>query len=66
MKAQLEKWQIAVIAIIGLLNLYSLFTGFYYGSAWGILFSAASLGALIMCVRLFKEYNLFNQNQEEQ
>ncbi len=66
MKGKLQTWQI--IAVIGMatLNVYTILDGLEYRSTWGIICAIASLGALILCVNLFREMNRLKQQEQEE
>ncbi|MBN9295944.1 MAG: hypothetical protein J0I41_02985 [Filimonas sp.] len=60
---QLKKWQIAAIVIVVLLNVYTITDGIIYQSVFGILLSIASLGALFLCVKIFKRMNEMEESE---
>jgi uncharacterized membrane protein YcjF (UPF0283 family) len=66
MKIPLRNWQIIVIIAIATLNVYTIMDGLEYHSVWGIICAIASLGALLLCITLFREMNRLNQLEQEE
>jgi len=56
--------QNSIILIIIALNSYAISTGIRLGSAWGIIFSLASLAALTYCIHLFRKLKEVENSEE--